>query len=52
MVDNNDKAVTVTEENFGELLIEGLHEALAVSRGEREPAQTRSRPIPPDSGPC
>lgn len=46
MVDNNEEAVTVTEENFGDLLIEGLEEALAVSRGEREAARTTSRRIP------
>jgi putative transcriptional regulator len=36
---NNDDAVRVTEQNFGDLLIEGLNEALAVRRGEREPAR-------------
>ena len=39
MASNNDDAVRVTDQNFGDLLIEGLHEALAVSRGEREPAR-------------
>lgn len=32
-------SITVTEENFGDLLLEGLHEARAISRGEAEPAR-------------
>lgn len=48
MASNNDEAVAVSEENFGELLIEGLREALAVRRGEREPARRTPRPIPPE----
>ena len=42
---NNDDGVRVTEQNFGELLIEGLNEALAVRRGEREPARRVRRPV-------
>lgn len=38
--------VIVTEENFGELLIEGLREAVAVSRGEQAPARSETRAIP------
>lgn len=47
MENSSDEAVTVTQENFGELLIEGLQEALAVRRGEQEPARRTARPIPP-----
>lgn len=47
MTSNGDEAVTVTDENFGELLIDGLEEALEVARGEQEPAQKTERPIPP-----
>ena len=43
---NSEDAVAVTEENFGELLIEGLQEAVAVARGEQEPARRKARPIP------
>lgn len=39
MASKNDDAVRVTEQNFGDLLIEGLREAVAVRRGEREPAR-------------
>jgi hypothetical protein len=42
---NGEDAVVVTEENFGELLIDGLQEAEAVARGEQEPAQRNARPI-------
>ena len=45
---NGEDAVVVTDENFGDLLIEGLQEAVAVSRGEQEAARRRSRPIPGD----
>lgn len=31
--------IEVTEENFGDLLIEGLQEALAIRRGEKKPAR-------------
>jgi hypothetical protein len=48
MASNDDEAVAVTEENFGELLIEGLREALAVRRGKQEPARRILRPIPPE----
>jgi putative transcriptional regulator len=34
MKKREDGAIEVTSENFGELLIQGLHEALAVERGE------------------
>jgi hypothetical protein len=47
MASNSNEASTVTDENFGELLIEGLEEALAVARGKQEPAQRTKRPIPP-----
>jgi hypothetical protein len=43
---SNEDAVAVTDENFGDLLIEGLQEAVAVARGEREPAGRKARPIP------
>jgi hypothetical protein len=46
MASNSDEAVTVTDENFGELLIEGLEEALAVARGDQEPAQRTKKPVP------
>ncbi len=39
MASSNDDAVRVTDHNFGDLLIEGLNEALEVRRGEREPAR-------------
>lgn len=39
MVRKSDEAVRVTSENFGDLLVEGLHEALEVRRGRREPAR-------------
>ena len=32
----------VTSENFGEMLLEGAREALAVARGEEEPASTKT----------
>jgi putative transcriptional regulator len=38
-LNENDEALEVTDENFGELLIEGLREVLAVERGELEPAR-------------
>ena len=43
MANKHDDAVRVTDQNFGDLLIEGLHEALAVRRGEREPARRTRR---------
>lgn len=46
MASKNQEPVVVTEENFGELLIEGLREAVAVRRGEREPARKQTRAIP------
>lgn len=39
----------VTEENFGELLIQGLTEARAVARGDAEPARRVRRPVTPGS---
>lgn len=48
MASNDEGAVAVTDENFGALLIEGLQEAVAVSRGEQEPAKRNARPIPDD----
>jgi hypothetical protein len=47
VANNGDEVVKVTDENFGELLIEGLEEALEVARGEQEPAHKTKRPIPP-----
>lgn len=41
--------IEVTEENFGELLIQGLTEARAVARGDAEPARRVRRPITPGS---
>ncbi|HEX5727164.1 MAG TPA: helix-turn-helix domain-containing protein [Longimicrobiaceae bacterium] len=32
--------IEVTKENFGDLLIQGLEEVLAIRRGEKEPART------------
>jgi len=34
-----DDAIEVTDENFGDLLIEGLREVLAIQRGEEQPAR-------------
>lgn len=45
MASKNDEAVKVTDHNFGDLLIEGLTEAVAVRRGEREPARRVRRPM-------
>jgi putative transcriptional regulator len=39
MAKKRDDSITVTEENFGDLLLEGLREVLAISRGEAEPAR-------------
>jgi hypothetical protein len=39
LMSKSDEAIEATEEDFGELLIEGLREALAVERGELEPAR-------------
>ena len=44
MASKND-ALRVTDQNFGDLLIEGLQEAVAVRRGEREPAARVRRPM-------
>ena len=43
MASSSNDPVRVTDANFGDLLIEGLHEALAVRRGEREPARRERR---------
>jgi DNA-binding transcriptional regulator YiaG len=45
MARKNDEAVKVTSENFGDLLIEGLQEALDVRRGKAEPARRVRRPM-------
>lgn len=45
MASKNDDAVKVTDQNFGDLLIEGLREAVAVRRGEAEPARRVRRPM-------
>lgn len=45
MAIKNDDAVKVTDQNFGDLLIEGLREAVAVRRGEAEPARRVRRPM-------
>lgn len=37
----HEDGIEVTEEDFGELLIQGLTEALAVARGEAEPTRRR-----------
>lgn len=47
MTSNGDEAVTVTDENFGELLIDGLEEAMEVARGEQEAAQRTKSSVPP-----
>lgn len=38
MASNNDDALKVTSENFGDLLIQGMQEAVAVRRGTAQPA--------------
>jgi hypothetical protein len=38
------KAIDVTEENFGDLLIQGAREALAYVRGKTTKARVRLRP--------
>jgi DNA-binding transcriptional regulator YiaG len=45
MASKNDDAVKVTDQNFGDLLIEGLQEAVAVRRGQLEPARRVRRPM-------
>jgi putative transcriptional regulator len=45
MASKNDDAVRVTDQNFGDLLIEGLQEAVAVRRGQQEPARRVRRPM-------
>jgi putative transcriptional regulator len=44
MAGKND-AIRVTDQNFGDLLIEGLQEAVAVRRGKQEPARRVQRPM-------
>lgn len=39
MARNNDDAIEVTDQNFGDLLIEGLKEAVEVRRGNAQPAR-------------
>lgn len=39
MARNNDDAIEVTDQNFGDLLIEGLREAVEVRRGNAQPAR-------------
>lgn len=39
MSNEDDDAIVVTDENFGELLLESLTEVLAVARGEATPAR-------------
>lgn len=39
MPKKRDDSITVTEENFGDLLLDSLREARAISRGEAEPAR-------------
>ena len=39
MASKNDDAIQVTDQNFGDLLIEGLTEALEVRRGNAQPAR-------------
>jgi putative transcriptional regulator len=39
MSNQNEDAIVVTDENFGELLLEGLNEVLAIERGEAAPAR-------------
>lgn len=48
MASNDRDGVAVTDESFGELLIEGLREAVSVARGEQEPGRRNTRPIPDD----
>jgi DNA-binding transcriptional regulator YiaG len=45
MAHKNDDPIQVTNENFGDLLIEGLQEALEVRRGKVEPARRVRRPM-------
>jgi DNA-binding transcriptional regulator YiaG len=40
-----DDRIKVTEENFGELLIQALEEAVAIEAGELQPAQARRRKV-------
>lgn len=39
MASSNDDALEVTNENFGDLLIQGMQEAVAVRRGTAQPAR-------------
>ncbi|MFL5382137.1 MAG: helix-turn-helix domain-containing protein [Longimicrobiaceae bacterium] len=39
MMQPDDDAIEVTDQNFGELLLESLNETLAIARGEAEPAR-------------
>jgi putative transcriptional regulator len=40
-----DDRIEVNEENFGELLIQGLEEAVAIEAGELSPARVRRRKV-------
>jgi putative transcriptional regulator len=40
-----DDRIEVTEENFGELLIQGLEEAVAIEEGEIQPVRVRRRKV-------
>lgn len=39
------KRITVTSQNFGDLLVQGLEEALAVEQGNAKPARVRRRKL-------
>ena len=41
---------TVTSENFADILIEGLREAVEVHEGRRQPAAVHSYPVPESGG--
>ena len=46
------KGINVTEENFGELLIQGLTEARAVAQGDAEPVRRVRRARRPETTPA
>jgi hypothetical protein len=45
MVKENEGDIEVTDENFGELLIQGLREVRPIQRGESEPAHRVRRVV-------
>jgi putative transcriptional regulator len=45
MAQSSDEPIRVTRRNFGDLLVEGLREAVAVRRGDAEPARRVRRPM-------